>query len=233
MTKKRIFIAALMLAAAIPVFSQTDTKTTPTETVESINDKYEAGTNRFRDNCFVSIGAGAQMYFGDHNRQLKFGDRISPAFDIAVGKWFPSGIGVRLMYSGLPVKGATQNGAHSNGEAISGKPWHGYWLTEQKFNLSNLHADVMFDMIRLLSEKESPWSVSPYVGVGWVHVGDSPKADGVSGNFGVFTSYSLSRMFDLNLDLRGVLLKDGMDGEKGGCKGESMLTATIGIGYKF
>lgn len=44
------------------------------------------------------------MYFGDHNVQMAFGDRLSPALDIAFGKWFTPGIGVRAMYGGLSIK---------------------------------------------------------------------------------------------------------------------------------
>lgn len=47
---------------------------------------------------------------------MKFGDRLSPALDIGFGKWFTPGIGVRFMYSGLTIKGATQNGSHSTGK---------------------------------------------------------------------------------------------------------------------
>ena len=92
---------------------------------EEGSDKHRVETNRFWDNWFISMGGGAQVYFGDHNRQMSFGDRLSPALDIAVGKWFTPGIGVRVMYSGLSLKGATQNNIHSNGKPISGKPWEG------------------------------------------------------------------------------------------------------------
>lgn len=220
---KKIILSALLAVGILPLSAQDS----------NMEHNQTDATSNFWDNCFVSAGIGAQIYIGDHNKQMKFGDRISFAFDIAAGKWLTEDIGVRLMYSGLPVKGATQNGAHSNGKAISGKPWHGYWLTEQEFNLSNLHADVMFDLVHIIGQQESKWSASPYVGIGWAHVGGSPSADGLSGNFGVIGSYSLNSMLDINLDVRGVLLKDGMDGEKGGTKGEGMVTATIGVSYKF
>lgn len=63
----------------------------------------------FKSNWFISAGVGGQVFFGDHDRQASFGDRLSPALDIAVGKWFSPSIGVRLMYSGLSGKGATQD----------------------------------------------------------------------------------------------------------------------------
>lgn len=133
---KKTFVAALALLAAGSVFAQTDQKAGTTEYVEYSSDKYNVETNSFWSNWFVSVGAGGQVYFGDHDRQASFGDRISPALDVAVGKWFSPSIGVRLMYSGLSVKGATQKGslAHSTGEDVPGKGGNGYWLEKQKFN---------------------------------------------------------------------------------------------------
>ena len=69
----------------------------------------------FKSNWFISAGVGGQVFFGDHDRQASFGDRLSPALDIAVGKWFSPSIGVRLMYSGLSGKGATQTWGDPNG----------------------------------------------------------------------------------------------------------------------
>lgn len=228
---KKIILTALLVVGLLPLSAQNSASDNNAEYTTS---KQQSVGESFWTNCFASVGIGGQMYIGDHNHQLGFGDRLSFAFDLAVGKRFESGVGVRLMYSGLPVKGATQNGAHSNGQAISGKPWNGYWLTEQRYYLSNLHADVMYDVLSLLKNKEQKkWSLSPYVGLGWAHVGEAPKANCLSFNGGLITSYSLNDMFDLNLDLRATLLSDGMDGEKGGNKGEGVLSATIGISYKF
>ena len=99
MMKKTIF-AALALAAAGPALAQSEQTIQNgdfTETVEYSNDKYKVETNHFWDNWFLSVGAGPQVMFGDHDKQIGFGKRISPALDIAVGKWFTPGIGVRLM----------------------------------------------------------------------------------------------------------------------------------------
>ena len=123
MMKKTIF-AALALAAAGPALAQSEQTIQNgdfTETVEYSNDKYKVETNHFWDNWFLSVGAGPQVMFGDHDKQIGLGKRISPALDIAVGKWFTPGIGVRLMYNGLSLKGATRWGeAHSTGEQVSG-----------------------------------------------------------------------------------------------------------------
>ena len=120
---RKTFIAALAIAAASPAFAQGGTADA-TETVEYSADKFKVETNRFWSNWFISVGGGGQVFFGDHDKQADFGDRIGGALDVAVGKWFTPGIGVRFMYSGLTAKGATQGtdawpqGVHSTGDYL-------------------------------------------------------------------------------------------------------------------
>ena len=81
MTKK-IFLTALCALALCPAFAQTSGTE---EKVEYSTDKYKVETNSFWDNTFVSLGVGGNIYFGDHDKQVDFGKRLAPAFDIAVG----------------------------------------------------------------------------------------------------------------------------------------------------
>ena len=86
--RKKTLIAVLALAAASPVFAQeaeTDENGSYTDKVEYSSDKYKVETNRFWSNWFVSVGGGVQMYFGNHDKQADFGDRLGGALDVAVG----------------------------------------------------------------------------------------------------------------------------------------------------
>lgn len=85
--------------------------------------------------------------FGDHDKQIGLGKRISPSLDIAVGKWFTPGVGMRLMYNGLSLRGATRWGeAHSTGEQV---PDWGEGMYYSKFKYYNVRADVMFNLSNL------------------------------------------------------------------------------------
>ena len=126
-----------MAFAAVATVHAQDVHTT--EEVTYNDDKYRVETNSFWSNWFISVGAGGNVYFGDHDRQADFGKRIAPALDIAVGKWFIPEVGVRLMYSGLSAKGATQTDVHVDGDEM----W-GDWLKDQKFNFFNIRLDAMF-----------------------------------------------------------------------------------------
>lgn len=228
-------MAAALVLAAGSVCAQTEPVAQTTEVVEESTDNVEI--NSFWSNWFISAGGGAQIYFGDHDRQASFGDRLSGALDIAVGKWFSPEIGVRLMYSGLSAKGATQKGhlAHSTGVDVPGKGGNGYWLEKSKFNFFNFQIDAMFNASNIIwgYNEKRVYNLSPYVGLGVMRVSDKPAETAIAGHFGLLNSFRLTSCLDLNLDIRGTLVNDDFDGEPGGRKGEGLLTATLGLTYKF
>ena len=228
-------MAAALVLAAGSVCAQTEPVAQSTEVVEESTDNVEI--NSFWSNWFISAGGGAQIYFGDHDRQASFGDRLSGALDIAVGKWFSPEIGVRLMYSGLSAKGATQKGhlAHSTGVDVPGKGGNGYWLEKSKFNFFNFQIDAMFNASNIIwgYNEKRVYNLSPYVGLGVMRVSDKPAETAIAGHFGLLNSFRLTSCLDLNLDIRGTLVNDDFDGEPGGRKGEGLLTASLGLTYKF
>ena len=235
--KTLVAAAAIALTAGVGYAQEQPAQETQsgdyTETVEYSTDKYKVETNRFWSNWFVSAGAGVQVYFGEHDSQQSFGKRLSPALDIAVGKWFTPGIGVRFMYSGLSYKGATQNGAHSTGESLGGREKG--WTSQQKFNFFNFHFDAMFNLTNLFCGYKADrfYNCSPYVGLGMAKVTDDPKKAELTGHFGIYNSFRVCDALDINLDIRGMLGNENFDGENGKNWGEGALSATIGLTYKF
>ncbi|WP_133640121.1 OmpA family protein [Sphingobacterium paludis] len=200
-------------------------------TVEVSTDKYRVVTNRFVDNWFVGAGVGVQYFYGDHNRQMNFGDRLVPAFELHAGKWFTPGIGARLALNGIQNKGVTQNGSHSTGVIYDASQG----LFNQEFKYLNAHADVLFNFTNLFGgyRLDRFYEASPYVGIGYMFTWEEPVANEVSANLGLFNKFRLNRSWDLSLDLRGSLVHDRFDGEEGGRKDEGMLTAAVGLVYKF
>ena len=221
-----IFVLAL---SADALFAQT------TETVIVDENKHRFITNGFWDNWFIQAGAGAQAYFGDHNKELVFMDRLTPAYEIAVGKWFTPSIGTRLMVHGLSYKGATQNGAHSTGEAVPEKGGHGYWLTYQQYPFVNAHVDFMFNLSNIIGgyRENRFWDIQPYVGVGWICTWDEPKNQSVTYAAGIMNSFRLGERFDIYLDVRGGMMADTFEGEIGGRNHEGDMSVTLGLSYNF
>lgn len=221
---RKFWVAAIVSLAAVSVHAQTESDSTEVRT----------NNEEMRNNWFVSASAGPQILFSDHDKQINFGRRISPALDIAVGKWFKPWVGARLMYSGLSVKGATQNGAHTTGEDIKEKPQSGYWLEYQKFNMYHIHADALFDLTNVFDEynPERFYNCIVYAGIGVAGTGEEPTSTSVAGDFGVLNTFRLNQNWGLNVDLRGILVSDSFDGEEGG-RSEGLLNLTIGVTYTF
>lgn len=234
--KKLLALVAFALMAGATFAQTADVE----EEVIYEKNKHKVVTNTFWDNWWVQIGGGAQVYYGDHNKQMDFVDRLSLALDAGFGKWFSPQIGVRAMISGLTINGATQTwgktGIHDTGKPVDGKYTHDYgFLNEQQFDFYNLHADVLFNMSNILCgyKEKRVWNCSPYLGLGWMVTWESPRAREVSLNFGIFNAIRLSEKFDFNIDLRTTMVKDSFDGETGGRKEEGLWTATFGFSYKF
>ena len=221
---RKFLVVAIVSLAAVSVHAQTESGSTEVRT----------NNEEVRNNWFVSASAGPQILFSDHDKQINFGRRISPALDIAVGKWFKPWVGARLMYSGLSVKGATQNGAHTTGEDIKEKPQSGYWLEYQKFNMYHIHADALFDLTNVFDEynPERFYNCIVYAGIGVAGTGEEPTSTSVAGDFGVLNTFRLNQNWGLNVDLRGILVSDSFDGEEGG-RSEGLLNLTIGVTYTF
>ena len=228
--KKLLTLLAFALMAGVAFAQTADVE----EEVIYEKNKQKVITNTFWDNWFVQLGGGAQIYFGDHNKQLDLVDRLALGLDAGFGKWFSPQIGVRAMISGLTIKGGTHADIHrvSADEYIVGAP---HYLWEQKFNFYNIHADVLFNMSNILCgyKETRVWNCSPYLGLGWMATWETPRTREVSFNFGIFNAIRLSEKFDFNIDIRSTMVKDSFDGESGGRKEEGLLTATLGFSYKF
>lgn len=239
---KKAFLAALAFCVASVSFAQNAVATSYNEEVSTNNsvvtEKSEG--NSFWSNTFITVGAGAQYMYTDHDQRMDFGDRLTPAFTFSIGKWFIPAFGIRLGITGLNLKGATQDGlgnwhnqghTHSNGVVFNEE----HHLFEQEIDYFNLHGDVMFNVSNALFGYNAKrfWNCSPYIGFSWVRVFDDPKTSEFGGNIGIYNSFRLTDGWHLNLDVRGTLVGDDFDNEVGGRKDEGILTATIGVTYNF
>jgi len=221
---KLSFVFFPLLLAASSVFGQVSADGGAVST--SVVRPFTAQTN-----WFASIGVGGQVYFGDHNKQVNLGGRITPSFDLSAGKWINASFGLRAGLSGFKMKGATQNGSHSTGEIYDASQW----LDKQSFNFMYAHADLLFDWTNDIygGYTDRMYHLIPYAGLGVATVFDKPKATNFSPNLGVLQTFRLSDKLDFMVDVRGNLLGDGFDGEKGGRKFEGNLITQVGLTYNF
>lgn len=200
--------------------------------VIQVQDKYQVLTNPFWDNWFFSIGGGAQVLYGNGDHAGKFEDRISPTLNVAVGKWFTPGLGLRLQYSGLQAKGFTRN---ETANYVKGGPMSD-GLYKQRWDYMNLHGDVMFNLNALFGgyNAKRVYEIIPYLGAGFTHSYTTPHREAFTMNAGLINRFRISNAIDLNLELSAVGLEDKFDGESGGKRPyDGILAVTAGMTYRF
>lgn len=233
---------ALLFGAMGMAVAQNAAATTEEVVSEEVTNarRYEVGT--FADNWFLGIGGGVNQYLGEHDRQMKFFNRLAPAAEIYAGKWFTPVVGFRIGYRGLQAYGATNVDTgfiNSTGTPVS--PDHltddflgdydGYVgdgsdhkaLYWQKFGFYNIHADFMLNLVNLIGGyKERVYNISVYGGVGLARTYSATKVETghvantrISGSVGLFNTFNLSPALDLNIDLRGTLFPEDFEGEAG------------------
>ncbi|MGN0002881.1 MAG: OmpA family protein [Sphingobacterium composti] len=236
------FTIALLTISSLS-FSQEVTKDS---VVTENSDKYKVVTNKFFDNWFLGAGGGVQILFGDHDKQMQTKDRLTPAFNVSLGKWFTPGVGIRAGYTGNKLKGLTHNNSaisggslktHSTGEIyqdVKNAGDKGY-LEVQEFNYNHIHGDILFNVANIFGgyRENRFYTIAPFVGIGWAWVNDAPKTRQPSINVGLYNAFRLSSAFNLTLDLRGSLVKDDFEGEVGGRKEEGIVAGTLGLAYNF
>ena len=97
---KKILLFSLVATLSLTTLAQNK------ETENASNEKTSWSgfvTNRFWDNWFISVGAGGQIYFGEYDSKTDFGKRLTPAFDLSVGKWFMPTLGARAQVGGFTL----------------------------------------------------------------------------------------------------------------------------------
>lgn len=229
--KKVLF--TLILTAFAGISMAQEQKATKTEK-QNQNTEENAGTwNSYGGEWFFGVGAGAQYYIGDHNRQADIKDNLTPSIKAYVGRWFNPTVGMRLQYQGYQCNGLTQWGNYKVGEEIVfNNGARGY---KQQFNYFNLSADVLFNMTQLIYGKgvQKCINVIPYLGAGWSYIYTKPVADSFTFGGGFLTTCKLAEHLNLVLDLHAMILQDKWDGQRGGRHGEGIVDASLGLNYHF
>ena len=197
-----------------------------------VQDKYRVITNPFWSNWFFSIGGGASVMYGNNDHIGDFGKRISPTLNVAVGKWFTPGLGLRLQYSGLQAKGFThdKDARYVRGGLTGG----GYY--KQRFDYMNLHGDVMFNLNALFGgyNEYRVYEIIPYLGAGFTHNYTKPHQQAFAMNAGIINRFRISDAIDINLELSAMGVENKFDGERGGSRDyDAIVSATVGLTYRF
>jgi outer membrane protein OmpA-like peptidoglycan-associated protein len=171
-------------------------------------DKYKVTTNSFWANWFVSAGFNFSSFYS--NQELKDAHngpftqaRRDMGFDVAVGKWFTPGLGLRTK-----VTAAWGKAPYTGREVNRYK----YWDAQEQvlLNLSNLFCGYNAKRV---------WNFIPYAGVG-LDYNCSTHEDYMAASFGILNTWRLSSRWNVNLDLSLTSAEDSYDGSGDDVRGD-------------
>ena len=153
--------------------------------------KYHVVTNNFWANWYVQGGLNANALYSSQEKTDIKGNPFSAlrgdlGFDVAVGKWFTPGIGLRTKFNGLWAKDVLEEGNHH----------------ATKF--FNIQEDVMFNLTNLIGgyKEKRVWNISVYPGIGYIrNLNEGEVNADYSLNFGILNSFRVAKHWNIFLDV--------------------------------
>lgn len=196
---------------------------------------YSQKSQSLEGKWFISAGAGAMVYVGENDALAPFSDRVAPTVEVSVGKWVDPLVALRLQFSGFSAKAAAgQSAPYAD---VQSTPFQN-GVYPETFDYTYLHLDVMLNFSALLNgvNQKRVVELVPLVGVGWAHsskTGVDFSSDNAAVSAGLLGKIRLAKSLNCNIELKGTLVNENMDGVMGNRNGEGMASATIGLAYKF
>ncbi|MDR1347445.1 MAG: OmpA family protein [Prevotellaceae bacterium] len=228
---KKILLSIFIITAVTTVVAQTDS-------ISGTQEPYLVP--KITQNWFVSIGGGANIYFGEFDKHGSLDKRVSYVGKLAIGKWFTPTIGFRAQFDLAGMKGflnpySTQFTVTdiARNHAYGTMDESGYY--KEKFNYLNSHLDLLVSIFKYKENRF--YQLIPYLGAGYVFRFGYGENGGIhegefTVNTGIINRFRLSKTFDLDFELGGMFANQRFDGVHGGQMLEGGLTATIGLNIK-
>ena len=251
--KKLTLIAAMLLSAA--------TYSANAQNVTYVEDPSQGLLiNSFQNNWFIQAEGGASVFMSPNDTKVKtFGDRITPSFQLSVGKWFSPVFGVRLTADAFMVKGATDGFAAVRGDMAmrpdldyaedgycAQKAWFFGPNVDGMLNLTNwwcgynpsrvynaifyLGAGVYFPFAK--GGRTEWWfgeNRKPSLRPGEKWEHTGSKA--LNTRIGLLNKFALNKHFDILLDVRFDYIQENFDDIEYTRNGN--LNVLVGVGYNF
>lgn len=162
--------------------------------------KYSVATNGFWSNWFVSLGG---QYNANYSSQEASNIPFAPfssrrgefGFNVAVGKWFTPGLGLRTKFEGVWSKQVNTKSDHHS---------YNYW---------NLHEDLMINLSNMLFgyNENRVWNFIPYLGVGVARDMTYCNYD-ISYQAGLLNNFRITKNISAFVDIYGNAIEGTFDG---------------------
>lgn len=214
---------------------------TKVEEQSVVSSNHQVITNFFRHNWFVIGNAGINAFWGDYGIG-NLTTRLTPQFNIGVGKWFVPGFGAKLQFTGFSSKeNKSVDVNYLNDKTFYDSDDYPYWNKTMKW--CDLNFNMMFNLSRLIKGYEGIGSDKlmnqfiASVGIGATHHMGLPK--GYSSNhFSGFLElqyshfFSEKKNFSLDATLRGILYSTEFDLIRDQYLDEN-ISLNVGLTYYF
>ena len=168
-------------------------------------------------NWFLEVKGGSSAFLGSPVGCGDLFDRLTPALQVGIGKWFTPAVGGRVEFQGCQFKNAE--------------------FATMKYQF--IHADFMYNLTAFIRQNElglSRWDVIPFLGVGMVHNSDWSNGNGSGTNhpfafaYGLEARYRLSNRLHLLAELSGMTTMKNFDAIGSSSRfGDNMLTLSAGL----
>lgn len=214
---KKGIACLLLLSSSMTMFAQTENYLeqqtiygTKVEEQSVVSSNHQVITNFFRHNWFVLGDAGVNAYWADYTSKGSLSSRLTPQFNIGVGKWFVPGFGAKLQFTGFRSRADKwEKGFYTHASDqyfdAEGNP---YWKEYVKW--FNFNLDLMFNISRIIKGYEGIGSSEMMnqfigsIGLGVTHPYDFPRYP--NNDFAGHIELQYSRFFsekkDFSLDVR-------------------------------
>ncbi|MDR0824566.1 MAG: OmpA family protein [Prevotella sp.] len=210
---KKVSLLLVLVFAAMTTFAQTSGYSTR----EGRNTTFVR--NGFWDNWFIGVGAGANVYFGDHDKDAKFLSRPTVAPQFQIGKWYNPYFGGRAK--------------------VTGGSLHNFGPNAQQM-MHNKYLGFEFDLLWNVSDyllkynSKRVYSFIPYIGLGGMWGWDYKNAAGImyptnylekhpgasqqtmTLNAGIINNFRLSERVSFAVEVSGAMVKEDFDKQMGG-----------------
>lgn len=183
-------------------------------------------TNGFWDNWEISAGIGAGTAFSNGSNFGSRSDRIGFEGNISLTKWMHPVVGLR---------GQLQGGKFSNFDRKLGKLSWPYLFA---------HGDLMVNFSNWVGgyRADRAYYAVPFVGMGYIasNFTDKSRSDSHTGarnsfgfTYGLLNKFRISPAFDINIELKGLLVQSRLCPAKMDGAYLFGLSATVGVTYRF
>ena len=168
-------------------------------------------------NWFLEVKGGTSAFLGSPVGCGDLFDRLTPALQVGIGKWFTPAVGGRIEFQGCQFKNAE--------------------FATMKYQF--IHADFMYNLTAFISQNElglSRWDVIPFLGIGMVHNSDWASGNGSGTNhpfafaYGLEARYRITNRLHLLAELSGMTTMKNFEATGSSSRfGDNMFTLSAGL----